>query len=38
MPAPFKTIIIVVAVVVILLYLIGAFGIADIPVPRLRRG
>ena len=37
MPAPFRTIIIVVAVVVLILYLIGAFGIGDFPVPRLRQ-
>lgn len=37
MPAPFKTIIMVVAVVVLILYLVGAFGLVDIPVPRLRR-
>lgn len=34
---PFRTILIVVAVICLILYLAGAFGILDIPVPRLRR-
>lgn len=36
MPAPFKTIIYVVAAIVLLLYLMSAFGIADLPIPRVR--
>ncbi len=36
MPAPFKTGIYVIVVVVLVLYLMRVFGIADIPVGRLR--
>lgn len=36
MPAPFRTIIIVIAIVFLILYLIGALGISDIPIPRFR--
>lgn len=36
MPAPFKTVIYAVAAIVLILYLMSAFGVADIPVPRLR--
>ncbi len=37
MAAPIKNLIIVVVVICIVLYLLSAFGIADVPVPRLRR-
>lgn len=33
---PIRTIIIAVAAICMLLYLVGAFGLADIPVPQLR--
>jgi len=36
MPAPFKTAIIVIMVVVLVLYVMQVFGIADLPVPRVR--
>jgi len=36
MPQPFKTIILVIVAVCLILYLMGVFGIADIPVPHLR--
>lgn len=36
MPDPIKKLIIVIVVVCIILYLMSAFGIMDIPVPRLR--
>lgn len=36
MPAPFKTVIVAVAAIVLILYLMSAFGMADIPVPRVR--
>lgn len=34
MPQPIKTAIIVIVVVCLILYLMGLFGIADIPLPR----
>jgi uncharacterized membrane protein YesL len=34
MPAPFRQIVIVVAVICLILYLMQAFGIMDIPLPR----
>jgi hypothetical protein len=37
MPELFKKAIMVIAVICLILYLIGVFGIADIPIPRLRR-
>ena len=37
MPAPFKTIIYVIAVVILLLYLIQVFGFVDMPIPHYRR-
>lgn len=37
MPQPFKVAIIVIVVICIVLYVISAFGIMDVPVPRLRR-
>ncbi len=36
MPAPFKTVIYVVVAVVLVLFLMRTFGIADIPVPKVR--
>jgi hypothetical protein len=36
MPPIFKTVIYVVTALVLILYLMTAFGVADIPVPRLR--
>jgi predicted membrane channel-forming protein YqfA (hemolysin III family) len=36
MPAPFKTIIFIVAGICVVLYLMTAFGIVDLPIPRLR--
>jgi hypothetical protein len=36
MPAPFKTVIYVVAVVVLILYLMSAFGVVGPPVPQIR--
>lgn len=38
MPQPFKTAILVIVVVCIFLYLISAFGISDIPLPRVHHG
>ena len=37
MAAPIKTIINVVVVLVVCLYLLSAFGLVDMPVPRLNR-
>jgi predicted membrane channel-forming protein YqfA (hemolysin III family) len=37
MPAPFKTIIYVIAVVILVLYLVQAFGFVDLPLPRYHR-
>jgi hypothetical protein len=37
MPAPFKTVITVVVVIFLIIWLMGVFGIADVPVPRLNR-
>lgn len=34
MPPVFRTVIIVIAVICLILYLMGVFGIGDIPVPR----
>lgn len=36
MPPAFRTIILVVAVIILILYLMQAFGIADMPIPRVR--
>lgn len=36
MPAPFRTIILIVTAIVVIFYLMNAFGIMDIPVPRIR--
>lgn len=36
MPQPFKTVIYVIAALFLIYLLMGAFGIADVPVPRLR--
>ena len=38
MPAPFKTIIYVIAVVILVLYLVQAFGFVDLPLPHYHRG
>ncbi len=37
MPPIFKTVIMVVAAICLILYLMWAFGIADVPVPQWRR-
>lgn len=37
MPEPFKKVIMIIAVVVLLLYLINVFGFADIPLPHYHR-
>ncbi len=37
MPAPFKTVIMVVAAVFIILWLMSALGIGDVPIPHLHR-
>lgn len=37
MPPVFKNAILIIAAICIILYLVSAFGIADIPVPRLHR-
>lgn len=36
MAAPIKTVIRIVVVICLVLFLLSAFGIADIPIPRLR--
>jgi len=36
MPPIFKTVIYVVVAIVLILYLMSAFGVSDVPVPRLR--
>lgn len=36
MPQPFKTIILVIVAVCLILWLMGVLGVADIPVPHLR--
>ena len=36
MPEPFKLVIYVVVAIALVLYLLNAFGIADIPVPQVR--
>jgi heme A synthase len=35
MPDAFRTIIVVVAVILLVIYLLGVLGVGDIPVPRL---
>jgi hypothetical protein len=37
MPQPFKTIILVIAAVILLLYLVQVFGIVDMPLPHYHR-
>jgi len=37
MPPIFKTAILVIVAVFMIIYLMGVFGIADIPIPKLRR-
>ncbi len=37
MPDVMRTVIIFVVVICILMYLVNAFGVADIPLPRMRR-
>lgn len=37
MPDIFRTVILVIVAIVLIIYLMGVFGIADIPVPRLNR-
>ncbi len=36
MPAPFKQVIYVIVAIVLILYVLRAFGIADLPVPQVR--
>lgn len=36
MPAVFKTVIYVIVAIVVILYLMRVFGIADLPLPRVR--
>jgi hypothetical protein len=36
MPAAFRSAIIVIAVLLLVLYLIGALGVVDLPIPRVR--
>jgi predicted membrane channel-forming protein YqfA (hemolysin III family) len=37
MPAPMKTLIYIILVIFVIYYLMSIFGIADIPLPRVRR-
>ena len=37
MPGPFRTAIMVIAVICLILYLMAAFGIGDIPIPHAHR-
>lgn len=37
MPQPFKTIILIIVAICLILWLMNVFGIGDIPVPHLRR-
>ncbi len=37
MPDIFKTVLLVFAAICLILYLMGAFGVMDVPVPQLRR-
>lgn len=36
MPAPFRTVILVVVAICLIIWLMGMFGIGDMPVPRVR--
>lgn len=37
MPQPMRTTIIAIAVVMVVIYLLGVFGVVDLPIPSLRR-
>lgn len=36
MPAPFKTVLLVIVAICLIIYLMGVFGIGDVPIPRVR--